>query len=439
MTCIRWAGILFLVLSISVPSLASDHQLGVSVGVAELYGDLKKFSDLSPSIRLTYEMIFNPYFSVGLEGGFQQIEGRTWVTVTHSPYRGPHPYKTTIFPGGIFGRIHLPTGKLFHPYIEGGAGIAMWMSEHNPYAIPPTMKTDWARESFVSWGGGIFVNLGESWGIDVSARARYYFTDNLDRIDWEYLAGEKGINDYVFQGGIALVYRFGAKKDTDGDGILDKFDKAPDQPEDIDGFKDDDGIPDLDNDGDGILDARDGAPNDPEDIDGFEDEDGVPDPDNDSDGIPDSEDPFPNIPQKKELGVEESPYTVHVASFRKLEGANREIENYKKRGYEAFKILTWIPQMGRWYRVYVGHFKTKAEAQKSALELIKLGYTEYAKVMKLEKPAKAETETQVGYYVHVSSFKNKPNAQGQMQVFSMAGYQAIAPRVDLKEKGFPLA
>ena len=52
----------------------------------------------------------------------------------------------------------------------------------------------------------------------------------------------------------------------------------------------------VDTDGDGIPDAVDKCPNDPEDKDGFEDEDGCPDPDNDQDGIPDKTDQCPNEP-----------------------------------------------------------------------------------------------------------------------------------------------
>lgn len=48
--------------------------------------------------------------------------------------------------------------------------------------------------------------------------------------------------------------------------------------------------PDLDKDGDGVKNASDGAPLDPEDKDGFKDEDGVPDPDNDGDGVADADD-----------------------------------------------------------------------------------------------------------------------------------------------------
>jgi len=85
--------------------------------------------------------------------------------------------------------------------------------------------------------------------------------------------------------------------DRDGDGILDADDQCPDDPEDFDGFEDEDGCPDLDNDGDGIPDSEDKCPNDPEDFDGFEDMDGCPDLDNDGDGIPDVDDKCPNEPE----------------------------------------------------------------------------------------------------------------------------------------------
>ncbi|MDH3729409.1 MAG: OmpA family protein, partial [Myxococcales bacterium] len=84
--------------------------------------------------------------------------------------------------------------------------------------------------------------------------------------------------------------------DADGDGIPDDVDQCPNDPEDMDGFQDEDGCPDFDNDGDGVLDADDGCPMEAEDIDGFEDEDGCPDPDNDGDGILDADDMCPNEP-----------------------------------------------------------------------------------------------------------------------------------------------
>ncbi len=82
--------------------------------------------------------------------------------------------------------------------------------------------------------------------------------------------------------------------DTDGDGIPDYRDSCPNQPEDMDGFEDDDGCPDFDDDADGIPDLIDLAPLTSEDYDGFQDEDGVPDLDNDGDGITDERDMCPD-------------------------------------------------------------------------------------------------------------------------------------------------
>jgi hypothetical protein len=50
--------------------------------------------------------------------------------------------------------------------------------------------------------------------------------------------------------------------DSDGDGLPDSSDSCPDEPEDLDGFQDDDGCPDPDNDEDGVLDEDDLCPAD---------------------------------------------------------------------------------------------------------------------------------------------------------------------------------
>ena len=127
-----------------------------------------------------------------------------------------------------------------------------------------------------------------------------------------------------------LVVRI-EETDRDGDGIPDHTDQCPDEAEDKDGFEDEDGCPDPDNDGDGVLDADDRCPNtpgavgnqgcpaedrdgdgipdhkdrcpdDPEDKDGFQDEDGCPDPDNDGDGLVDNVDKCPNEAGPLETG-----------------------------------------------------------------------------------------------------------------------------------------
>ncbi|MCB9736723.1 MAG: OmpA family protein [Deltaproteobacteria bacterium] len=88
--------------------------------------------------------------------------------------------------------------------------------------------------------------------------------------------------------------------DSDGDGILDNVDQCPREPEDMDGWQDTDGCPDVDNDQDGILDANDKCPNEAEDKDGDRDDDGCPDGDRDGDGIGDDFDKCPDKPEDKD-------------------------------------------------------------------------------------------------------------------------------------------
>ncbi|MGE5184493.1 MAG: OmpA family protein [Acidobacteriota bacterium] len=106
--------------------------------------------------------------------------------------------------------------------------------------------------------------------------------------------------------------------DNDGDGIADKLDKCPLEAEDHDGYQDEDGCPEPDNDADGIADTADHCPNEPEDRDGFQDEDGCPDPDNDKDGFPDAKDACPN-----EYGVPPDgcpkKYNLVVVTAKKIE------------------------------------------------------------------------------------------------------------------------
>jgi OOP family OmpA-OmpF porin len=81
--------------------------------------------------------------------------------------------------------------------------------------------------------------------------------------------------------------------DPDGDGVRGPADRCPTDPEDLDGYTDSDGCPDLDNDLDGRPDAADQCPREPEDVDGQADADGCPDLDADGDGVDDGLDKCP--------------------------------------------------------------------------------------------------------------------------------------------------
>jgi len=86
-------------------------------------------------------------------------------------------------------------------------------------------------------------------------------------------------------------------QDTDGDGIPDDIDRCPLDPEDKDGFQDEDGCPDPDNDGDGIVDAMDACPNNAGPLENR----GCPVLDRDGDGVPDDRDRCPEQAGRAEL------------------------------------------------------------------------------------------------------------------------------------------
>jgi OOP family OmpA-OmpF porin len=132
-------------------------------------------------------------------------------------------------------------------------------------------------------------------------------------------------------------------QDPDKDGILGAADKCPNDPEDKDGFEDEDGCPDLDNDKDGIPDKDDKCPNEAEDKDGFEDEDGCPDLDNDKDGIPDEKDKCPNEPETVNNYQDEDGCPDEIpAAIKKFTGVIKGINfktNSDKITKDSFKVL----------------------------------------------------------------------------------------------------
>jgi len=136
--------------------------------------------------------------------------------------------------------------------------------------------------------GGIKIFVSEKVSLNLSAIQYFPQTDYLDDVAAAYS------NDSYTTILVGVSFSPFINDDPDNDGIRGSADMCADEPEDYDGFEDEDGCPDPDNDGDGILDAVDKCPLEAEDYDGFEDGDGCPDLDNDGDGILDIYDKCPN-------------------------------------------------------------------------------------------------------------------------------------------------
>jgi outer membrane protein OmpA-like peptidoglycan-associated protein len=141
-------------------------------------------------------------------------------------------------------------------------------------------------------GADIF--LSDHLAFNLGARYHLMPGNEVDNVGYSSLWGPDQVdaNTAMVEGLVGLTWWFGGA-DSDHDGIPNKQDACPKQAEDMDGFNDLDGCPDIDNDRDGILDANDRCPNQPEDMDGYQDTDGCPEADNDSDGVIDGQDQCP--------------------------------------------------------------------------------------------------------------------------------------------------
>jgi OmpA-OmpF porin, OOP family len=193
------------------------------------------------------------------------------------------PHKFDLV-GEVFGAIPIGENEGYRP-LEAIAGAKVYL----------------ARNSYLSFGAGRGLDTSQAANPAVRAFIGIVFEPNLGDRDGD------GLKDDVDRCPDDPEDRDGfddedgcPDNDNDRDGILDMDDRCPLVPEDRDGFQDEDGCPEgnaNDRDNDGILDNLDKCPDEPEDFDNFQDQDGCPDPDNDGDRILDVDDLCPNDPE----------------------------------------------------------------------------------------------------------------------------------------------
>jgi len=195
------------------------------------------------------------------------------ATLSLAPSSYEHGTSLLTFNARLEGRVNVITGRWL-PFVVAGPQLSVSNTE--------IFGTD--ADLGLATGGGLECFLDHAWSL--RADGRWLVVDGVDgpASDLELTAG--------------VAYAIGAKPppppdpDSDGDGLRDSVDKCPGDPEDVDGFADDDGCVDADHDTDGLPDGRDACPDEAEDKNGYEDEDGCPDgaKDGDGDGVPDVSD-----------------------------------------------------------------------------------------------------------------------------------------------------
>ena len=258
------------------------------------YPEQKIGGRITGGVEYYFPVFSNHIFGLRGYGGGQQVNNKATNKVITLPGTGPitlpDVIKTDMYLAGISLIYSFSIRDKFFPYLSAGLSN-IWFSPktEDGKQAPNNSANKYNRSSIVyNLEFGLKYPLSENISIKLEGGFHFPNTDNLDDI-------ETGKNkDFYATSVLGISYSLYSNRDNDGDGILNDVDQCPDEPEDFDGFQDEDGCPDPDNDADGIQDILDRCPDTPEDFDGFQDEDGCPDIDNDGDQIRDELDECPN-------------------------------------------------------------------------------------------------------------------------------------------------
>lgn len=169
---------------------------------------------------------------------------------------------------------------------------------HFKYSIGGLIGSKWFDPAIHVGGGYAFLGKASSGNVSGGASLTFWLSDNIGlnlsstykkQFEDEGVLRAQDVSvPSHFQHTAGVSFRFGGK-DTDGDGILDKYDECPEEA----GLKQFNGCPDRD--GDGVIDKLDQCP----DVFGEAQYNGCPD--TDGDGVPDNEDACIDVPGLKEF------------------------------------------------------------------------------------------------------------------------------------------
>ena len=236
---------------------------------------------------LNFSLYLNPSFNLGLGGsfggyGFKKDDINRFF-MRKADYDVHLDYKFNN------GYLLKKTAK-FYPFLTAGVGLAHYdASMHDtPYLEEVTKGIDF----IVPVGAGLKYQITD--GFALAYKYLYNFTNQdirdqnrgAEKPIYQEVKGNDRFGKHVF----SVIFSFG-KKDSDKDGVADKYDKCPNTPAGV--TVDANGCP-VDGDGDGVPDYLDKCPNTPKGV--KVDANGCP-VDSDGDGVADYLDKCPNTPK----------------------------------------------------------------------------------------------------------------------------------------------
>jgi len=267
--------LLFAVLSTTPTSYAGDSTIGIGLSTGALVTE--RTDVIGNSVLLNPRIGYWPDENIGVELDvtLMPFDETSVGTPETFPYFGALPALNLV------GRVlkDQPINLIFN---VGAGPFIKNIQDEGELGLPyDGLDIDFALLA----GPGLLVPIGP---LALRGEARWLISVGPDNYE------NRGQSFSHAQFNLGLMWLPLGPYDEDKDGINDDDDRCMTDPEDLDGFQDLDGCPDLDNDGDQVADDLDGCPDEPEDVDGFEDDDGCPELDNDEDGLEDGEDRCPD-------------------------------------------------------------------------------------------------------------------------------------------------
>ncbi len=77
-------------------------------------------------------------------------------------------------------------------------------------------------------------------------------------------------------------------------------------------------------------------------------------------------------------------FTVHIGSFRSLEGARDLFQKSMREGYEVYILPSYDLRNGKVFRVTLGNFDSRQDAEDFAATVLDKGVSGYARVIHLD-------------------------------------------------------
>ena len=289
-----------------------DLGVGINVGMMQPIGCDNEYADSGLTLGLQVSKPINEMFWIALDYRHGETQNKPidelFEEGRFAAWGQPDEFRTMWNTASLSAVWNVMPAAKVRPFVSSGLGVTFWQVEDwrdgqgdVPIGYDNDGKQGRLRGENLTGivGAGVEFFATERTAVGIGGRYSYLFKQKLDTCGLSAAFDDPAymdLNNTLLEGYVALTYYFGPG-DCDGDGIIGSKDKCPRQPEDFDGFEDEDGCPDPDNDGDGIPDVTDRCPDQPEDFNGYQDEDGCPDADTDGDGVIDIHDKCPGTPR----------------------------------------------------------------------------------------------------------------------------------------------